>query len=411
MASIADSSHTLHQARLVKTVGYFAAFVALGLAYASLGPTLTDLAANVGVNLVHISYAFTARGLGYLIGSVLGGRLYDLMKGHPVMGGVLILVAVMMGLIPLLPVLWLLVVAIFLIGVFQGALDVGGNTLLVWVHGDRVDPYMNALHFFFGIGASLSPVIIALTVTMTGGIRWAYWILALLIVPVAVAILRLPSPAAPGSRDHPEGQTGEQGPRRDGKLVVLIALFFFLYVGAESGFGGWIATYAKAMGFGDAAVAAYLTSAFWGALTVGRLLSIPLAAQFTPRQILLGDLVGCLVSVGVVLLWPGSSLAMWVGTVGAGLSMASIFPTTLSLAERHMTITGTITSLFFVGGSTGGMTLPWIIGQLFEPVGPWVTISVILVSVVLDLGIYSMIRVHTRRTELQGVEQTAAAAS
>jgi FHS family Na+ dependent glucose MFS transporter 1 len=191
----------------------------------------------------------------------------------------------------------------------------------------------------------------------------------------------------------------------------LIALFFFLYVGAESGFGGWIATYAKAMGFGDAAAAAYLTSAFWGALTVGRLLSIPLAARFTPRQILLGDLVGCLISVGVVLLWPASPLAMWAGTVGAGLAMASIFPTTLSLAERHMTITGTITSFFFVGGSTGGMILPWIIGQLFEPVGPEVTISVILVSVVLALGMYSVIRVHTRRVEGQGGEQIVAATS
>ena len=35
------------------------------------------------------------------------------------------------------------------------------NPLLVWVHGDEVGPAMNGLHFFFGVGAFLSPIIIA----------------------------------------------------------------------------------------------------------------------------------------------------------------------------------------------------------------------------------------------------------
>ncbi len=52
-------------------------------------------------------------------------------------------------------------------------------------------------------------------------------------------------------------------------------LFFFLYVGAEVGFGGWIFTYAVALDLGSETAAAYLTSAFWGALTFGRLLTIP----------------------------------------------------------------------------------------------------------------------------------------
>jgi hypothetical protein len=76
-----------------------------------------------------------------------------------------------------------------------------------------------------------------------------------------------------------------------------------------------------------------------------------------------------------------------------------------------MTITGTITSLFFVGGSTGGMVLPWLIGQLFEPVGPSITIVIIMMGVILNLGIYSMIRVHTQRAEARTGEQAVAASS
>ena len=54
------------RARLTLTIGYCAAFVGLGLTYASLGPTLTDLASNTGTALNAISYVFTTRSLGYL---------------------------------------------------------------------------------------------------------------------------------------------------------------------------------------------------------------------------------------------------------------------------------------------------------------------------------------------------------
>jgi MFS transporter, FHS family, Na+ dependent glucose transporter 1 len=407
MAAAPDTERSF---RTLATAGYFAAFVALGLAYASLGPTLTDLATAVGANLVQISYLFTARGLGYLAGSLVGGRLYDTIRGHPVLAGVLVLTSLLMVVIPLATLLWMLIVMLFLIGLFEGATDVGGNTLLLWVHGSKVAPYMNALHFFFGVGAFISPIIIAQVVLLGGGMRESYWILALLALPIAAFLLRLGSPLAPGSSEasSPEsagaGAASSQAPvatalGRDPRLVALMAFFFFLYVGAESGFGGWIATYALATGLGDAATAAYLTSAYWGALTLGRLVSIPIAAHFTPRQVLLGDLIGCLVSVGILLLWPGVSLVTWIGTLGAGLTMASLFPTAMSLAEQHLTISGTVVSLFFVGGSLGGMTVPWLIGQFFEGVGPQVTTVAIMGAVALNLAVFGLIVLHTRRAK------------
>jgi FHS family Na+ dependent glucose MFS transporter 1 len=107
-------------------------------------------------------------------------------------------------------------------------------------------------------------------------------------------------------------------------------------------------------------------------------------------------LAGCLLSVGILLLLPGNRAAAWVGTFGVGLSMASIFPTAISLAERRMRITGTITSVFFVGGSLGGMSIPWLIGQLFETTGPQVTMLAITIAVVLDVLTLALILAHTR---------------
>ena len=64
----------------------------------------------------------------------------------------------------------------------------------------------------------------------------------------------------------------------------MIALLLFLFVAAEASYGGWVYTYALKLGIGSATTAAYLTSAFWGALTLGRLVSIPLAARFRPAR-------------------------------------------------------------------------------------------------------------------------------
>jgi FHS family Na+ dependent glucose MFS transporter 1 len=237
---------------------------------------------------------------------------------------------------------------------------------------------MNALHFFFGVGAFLSPLIIAQVLLLNNNsIDWAYWILAILIAPVALWLLFLPSPPIIKSGDRVDraGDTNYV-------LVALVALFFFLYVGAEVSAGGWFFTYTTTLNIASEATAARLTAAFWGALTLGRLFSIPIAARLRPRAILFIDLMGCLISISLILLWPNSIGVIWAGAIGLGLFMASVFPTTLSLAERRMTITGNITSLFFVGASAGSMTVPWIIGQLFESVAPIVVMWAIFISLI-----------------------------
>ncbi len=381
----------LRMDRVAKTVVYYAAFIALGLATASLGPTLSGLAQHTRTRLSEISFLFAARALGYLIGSLVSGRLYDRAPGHWVMGVALICMAVMLALAPVMPLLGLLTVVMLILGMSEGGVDVGGNTLLVWVHRGQVGPFMNGLHFFFGVGAFLAPLIIAQAILMSGDVTWAYWALAVLALPAAVGALRLPSPARPAN------VRASQAGHSNARLIILIVWFLFLYVGAEASFGGWIFTYATALGLSRGAAAAYLTSAFWGALTVGRLLAIPIAAHLHPRSILMIDLVGCLLSVSVILLWPGSLIALWSGTLGVGLAMASVFPTTISLAESRMNITGQVTSWFFVGASLGGMTVPWTIGQLFESIGPRVTMMTILADLVLATGVFVALMLTARQ--------------
>ena len=382
------------------TGSYFAVFAAVGLVTAALGPTLPGLAAQAAVDLDAISLLFTANSVGYLAGSFVGGRLYDRVAGHRVMAAALVLMICGALLMPLLPSRWLLVAAWLAVGTAGGALDVGGNTLIVWLHGRGVGPYMNGLHFFFGVGSFIGPLIAAAALAMAGDATRAYWVLALLLLPLVVWIVRVPSPSAGDDSDDalrsPDASARRGTGSRDG-VVLLIALLLLLYVGAEVAFGGWIYTYAEALGLATSTSAATLTSAFWGALTLGRLAGIPIAARYRPPTILLVDLVGCLLSVGLILAWPSSRTVLWAGTIALGATMASIFPAAITLAGNRVRITGRITAWFLIGSSLGSMTVPWLIGQLFEPIGPHVTMWAILATLAADLAVLVVLLLYSER--------------
>ena len=376
------------------TIGYFAAFIALGLATSVLGPTLPFLAERTNSTLSQTSVLFLVGSAGYLAGALLSGRMYDRLPGHRVLAAMLLMLAALLTLVPGLGWLWLLAGVMAGKGMAEGAIDVGGNALIVWVHGKGVAPFMNALHFFFGVGAALAPVIFALT-NARGAILSGFWVLALLIAPAAAWVFWQPSPLHPASQQHAAKIWTNPG------LLLLVALCLFAYVGAEIGYGNWIFSFTRAQELGDEQMAAFLNSAFWSALTVGRLLSIPIAMRFSVRTVLLTDLAICLLSLGVLLVWPGSLAAAWVGTLGLGLGMASVFPTTITLAEQRMTLTGQVTSLFFVGSSLGGMFLPWVVGQAFEPLGPISMLLIVLLDLLLALALYLSLIFRSRKAPVE----------
>ncbi|HEX2696315.1 MAG TPA: MFS transporter, partial [Anaerolineales bacterium] len=129
--------------KLLATAAYYLSFIALGLVIAAEGPTLPQLAQHTNSRLDQISLIFLVSSLGYLVGSFIGGRVYDRVPGHRFMTVILLVMALTTALVPLAHTLTWLVIAILMLGLSKGALDVGCNTLLLWVHDDKVGPFMN----------------------------------------------------------------------------------------------------------------------------------------------------------------------------------------------------------------------------------------------------------------------------
>jgi FHS family Na+ dependent glucose MFS transporter 1 len=304
----------------------------------------------------------------------------------------LIVMMVTMVAIPIVPQIWLLMAVLFLSGITHGTLNVGGNVLLIWVHGSQVAPFMNALHFFFGVGTFVAPILVAQIVLLTGDMHWAYWLMALLTLPILLLTLNVRSPEP----QHRPGQAGSAPV--DWGLVIGFFLIFFGYAGAAQAYGGWIFTYVTRLGLANDTTAAYLNSLFWGALMAGRLLSIPLTVRFSPKAMLRADLVGAAISLGFITLFPRSLWVIAAGSAGLGFCLATIFPTNMSLASRHIAITGKVTGWFSIGSSLGALVLPWLVGQLFEPLGPELVIYLNLANILLTLAAYFFLVKRLERT-------------
>jgi len=119
---------------------YYATYVLLGLMLTAIGPSLDALRAQSGSSTEAIALLFTANALGYIAGSLVAGRLYGRVPGHRVLPVTLLILAALTLTVPGLGSLGLLIVAFALIGIPLGVIDVGGNTLLVWLYRDDVPP-------------------------------------------------------------------------------------------------------------------------------------------------------------------------------------------------------------------------------------------------------------------------------
>ena len=239
----------------------------------------------------------------------------------------------------------------------------------------------------------IAPFLLGQILPKTGDILWVYWSFSIVCIPIAIWLWLLPDPP---KQAHSEEKISTPFPLVPVSLVVVLFLF---YVGLELGFGNWIYTYTVTLGLGTITSAANLNGFFWGSFTLGRLLGVWVSTRLRSKTILFMDIFGCAISIAVIMLWKESSTALWIGTIGLGLSMASIFPTFIIIAGERMQLTGAITGWFLVGSGAGGMLLPWLLGQIFARTGAEAMTTVLLTTLV-SLFLVLLVFINTKAPPL-----------
>lgn len=506
-----------HRQRIWKTICLVAAFFGLGLCIAILGPTLLDLQQRTNTNIKQISTVFTVRSVGYLVGSIVGGVLFNVFNHSCLVGFFLLLTAIGTALAPWWQQLSKLMACISFVGVSMGLLDTGGNVVCLELWGRQSAPYMQALHFSFGLGAFVAPLVAApflstlpvatnetllpnittplanfTTTVMTPGgkggsesaksigllvgisdaedhriirevfsktsiettkdsttketkpdtskdqsgteaslntsggkenqnklvgkirnqfkviasnvknalgemtkVQYAYLMIALYLFVVSFMFFgsfchERVTGTVPALANSDNDTTMRQGSRGfHVQLLVLMFFFYFLYVGAEVTYGGFIMEFAVNFQGWSKFKAAMLTSVFWGTFAFGRGIAIFLTRCLSPTMMLIADLVLSIASLGgLVLTLQTSPEMLWFCTAVLGFSMASIFPTGITWAERYIEVGGKTAAVFVAGSALGEMTIPALVGFLFKTKGPMWLMYVLLAGAVFTVLLF-----------------------
>eukprot|EP01096_Ripella_sp_DP13-Kostka_P014217 TRINITY_DN6350_c0_g1_i1.p1 TRINITY_DN6350_c0_g1~~TRINITY_DN6350_c0_g1_i1.p1 ORF type:complete len:549 (-),score=178.47 TRINITY_DN6350_c0_g1_i1:24-1670(-) len=194
----------LHLAQIIKTLIYTLCFIVMGSVIGILGPALKFFEYQTHATADEMGWVFVCRGTGWLIGALFAGPIYDRFpfQTNLILTVDLALLAVINAVIPISS--FFLVLGLhFCLAFGCGFIDVGGNTLVVWIWDQKVAPWMQFIHFGFGLGTVLSPLLIGcyqFYFTEHESIKLGYWTLSALSLVCAVLLLFVPSPEKPVER-------------------------------------------------------------------------------------------------------------------------------------------------------------------------------------------------------------------
>jgi len=377
------------------SICYFGASIFMGVARSILGPSIIEFSNNTSVQLREISILFMLLSFGNLVGNGLCARLYDHLPGNKVLIAAILSNSLMLALAPIVSNFRLLAAMILLLGIGYGMIEAGDNTLTMWLHGKKAGSYISGLYVFIGIGSLLTPALIGLSIDLAGSVRFAFWTFAAYSLPVILLLLPMPDPV-PTERLEPRGGKTDF----DIRLAGFVTLLFFLCIGAQVSYGGWIYTYAVRLKLANEVNAALITSIYWIAQTSGLALTIPLLPHVRPQRLLVSNLIGGLASLITLMTW-NNPAALWVGAVGLGLSLSSLYPASFAYVRQRMTISGKANGWFLSGASLGAMVNPWIVGQVFTGVGPLQAMQTITLTLGMGLILLLAFFGYRHRLEIQ----------
>ncbi|MFN8433472.1 MAG: MFS transporter [Anaerolineales bacterium] len=389
--------------KLRNTLGYYLIFISMGFGLGITGPALPSLAKQVGSTLGAIGSMFLIGSIGGMVGTAISGRILDrIPHRHLVLGISQLVSTILLAVTPLAGNLWVLLLMVFIGGLPVGIINNGSNTLLMWMHKEKAGPYINGLHFSFGLGAFLAPTVFAQVLRLGGTYQHAYWALAALAVPVTLFMIFLPN--SPQNPHWEEDKTQTQENLRAVLPIVIVAmLFLFFYVGSEITFGNWIYTYALTLNLADVTNAAYLTSVFWLSFTIGRAISVPVAVRFKPAQILVVAFLGALVALLLAILVPQSITILWLASAAVGFFMAPIYATGYNFAGQSIKLTATISSIIILGDSFGAVVLPWLTGLAIERFGAQTMPWLVLISLALNALVFGVMLLQRNKAQAVSV--------
>ncbi len=378
------SAHSLSKAS-------HAAFVPIGIVTVLLGQLLPILSARWALNDSQAGALFSAQFLGATVGVLLSGEMVSRWGFRFAIATGLLAMAVGVGTLPFSSHVAGLI-CIFSYGTGLGLAIPAINLFVAALNPERSGAALSRLNFSWSVGAVACPFIVA-AAGKVDKIPLFLVMLSGFLLLVLLGIAARPSSFIEPATARTDEQADTAAVHWNRRSLVVLAALFFLYVGTENGFGGWLASYAQRLGTSSWTLPVMMPSFFYAALMLGRWMA-PLVLRKADeiKTARAGLALACTGMAGLVL---SRTLPLVVASVSiAGLGLAAVYPITISrLSQEFGPATARVGSLMFTMANFGGASLPWLVGyssQRFHDLR--VGLAVPLVATVLMYALYRKLR-------------------
>ncbi|KAF8966641.1 MFS general substrate transporter [Flammula alnicola] len=243
---------------------------------------------------------------------------------------------------------------------------------------NHAETKMGVLHAAYGLGAFASPLAATQFAQLP---RWSFHFLASLGIAVSntivlVSIFKLKTQddcleqageVIPEKTAESQGGTFKQVTRT--RAVHLLAIFILIYVGVEVTVGGWIVTFIIDVRGGGPS-SGYISSGFFGGLTVGRVALLWVNKKVGERRVLF-IYAALSIALEIVIWFVPSLIGNAVAVSIVGVLLGPMYPIAMNQASRILPrwiLTGSIG--WIAGfGQAGSAVLPFMTGVIAQKRG------------------------------------------
>ena len=288
-----------------------------------LGTVTPALASQFHLDNLQTSYIALAQGLGLVGASVSVGPLMDKRgkKAGLLLG--LALVAVALFALANATGYGLIIAAMAVMGMGGGIIITGANALGSDVSESKRASVLNFLNVFVGLGGFATPFV-AGNLLAGDAMRIAYAGAIITSVTFLVHLfLKIPAPTASQA-------VAQSGGVFKNPVLYLLATVTFLYTACEFGVWNWLVKYLITRGIEESSALNILGFGFAIGLLLGRVAIAPVLIRIRPLTVTMS--AAALMAVTTfAMLQSSDATTAGVAVFFAGLAMAPVFPTTVSI--------------------------------------------------------------------------------
>ena len=314
----------------------YMAFISLGLPDSMLGVAWPVMQPEYGLPLETAGFLYMIIAGGTIVSSLASGTVTKLLgTGKVTVISVLMTAIALVGFSFSSSLIWLIICAVPL-GLGGGAVDAALNNYVATHYKSH---HMSWLHCFWGVGATLGPII--MSVFISGQFSWRSGYVAIALIQFALVVLlfvTLPlwnkvaknrqvdliEDPSDSKVDLPNETVQHVKPLQI-KGVKLALIPFLFYCGVEATMGLWGSSFLVSVKELPVAVAAQWVSLFYAGITIGRLVTGFVTLKVSNRMLIRTGQLTALIGA-VLLLLPLPISFSLVGFIFVGLGLAPIYP-------------------------------------------------------------------------------------